>query len=214
MFKLICYCCAYEREYAGLAGRIGLERPGAGGEPGLLPHNWFGAYFGTLDPGTRARLGALLPLRLGIAQGRRAFREAVLPLIEEGYGGLAFGDGIDWDEVARPFGCGFSAAAPAWQAGASTSFDLRLYVRMGARGLPGGDSHVHPSAPIREAEEALYDGRFTEARDRYQRILAQAGAASPHLSYLYHNLASLCFALREDAAAKTWFDLAYPRGAA
>ncbi|MBI3371057.1 MAG: tetratricopeptide repeat protein [Betaproteobacteria bacterium] len=209
VFKLICYCCAYEWEFANLA-----EQMSAGREPELSPHNWFTAYFGTLNSATTARLGALLPLRLGESEGRSAFREAMLPLVEEHCNDLAFGGGVDWDDVARPFSSGFSADAPAWQPDASTTFDLRLYVRKGARGLPGSDRIVHPSEPIREAEQTLYDGRFSEARDRYERILAQEPAASPHQAYLHHNLASLCFALREDAAAKAWFDRAYPQGPA
>lgn len=209
VFKLICYCCAYEQEYVDLARRIGIGR-----EPGQARHNWFAACFGALNPATTARLAALLPLRLGDVPGRIAFREAVLPLVEERCNDLAFGSGIDWDDVARPFSPGFSADAPTWQPGASTTFDLRLYVRKGARGLPGSDRIVHPSEPIREAEEALYEGRFSEARDRYERILAQEPAAGPHRPYLNHNLASLCFALREDAAAKAWFDQAYPKGTA
>ena len=209
VFKLICYCCAYEQEYADLAERMGVGR-----ETGRSPHNWFTAYFGTLDAGITAGLRALLPLRLGEVRGRGAFREAVLPLVEERCTDLAFGGGIDWDDVARPFSSGFSADAAAWQPGASTTFDLRLYVRKGSRGLPGSDRIVHPSEPIREAEDALSDGRFTEARDRYERIVAQEPAAGVHQAYLHHNLASLCFALHEDAAAKAWFDRAYPQAVA
>ena len=192
-----------------LAQRIGIGR-----EQGLSPHNWFTAYFSRLDTETTARLRALLPLRLGDVPGRVAFRGTVLPLVEDRCSDLAFGNGIDWDDAARPFSPGFSRDAPAWQPGASTTFDLRLYVRKGARGLPGSDRIVHPTEPIREAEGALYDGRFAEARDRYERIVALEPAGGPHQAYLHHNLASLCCALREDTTAKSWFDRAYPQGAA
>jgi hypothetical protein len=203
LYKLVCYCCAFEDEYAALLARAGeIEaRP--------MACNWFAAYFDTLDAVGSAALESLLPMRLHEYRKRGAFREVALPLIDASCSDLRFGDGVDWEDVARPFQDGFSAGAPRWQPEASTAFDLKLFVRKGARGVPGNERDVHPSDAIREAEQAVYQGRFAAAVGGYRRILEAGPVQASHRQYLCHNLAALCLALRRDADALTYFKTAY-----
>lgn len=196
LYKLICYCCAYEQEYA-----TRMTQP---------PHPWFEYYFEGLQGSEAAGLRSLLPLRLSEPRKRGPFREAVLPLIEQRCRHLRFGPGVDWAEVARPFEHGYGSDAPLWRPHASTTFDPKLHVRKGARGLPGGDKLTHPSTGIQAAEQCLYDGRFGDACEHYGHLLACEPDRGPRQHYLLHNLASLCLALHRDEEARGYFERAYP----
>lgn len=206
LYKLVCYCGVLEREYGSAIERHALAREHLDRE--LLHTNWFIHYFESPGSAIAAKLAALLPMDIRDGAARGAFRSAVYPLIESLYAGLAFGPGLDWVQVARPFEDGFSAAAPRWRPEASTTFDPRLFVKKGNR-APGSDALVQPSAEIADAEKAIHTGCFADAVDIYARLLEADDGDGMHRQYISHNLAALCLALRRDAEAERYFQMAY-----
>lgn len=207
LFKLVCYCSVLEEEYQSLGPPPAHGEHSAQTRP--FPHNWFRYYFEGIDPEVERALAGLLPMSLSDRAGRRPFRDAVLPLLQELYSGLSFGDGIDWGDVARPFEPGFSAQAPRYEPAASTTFDPRLFVRKGARGIPGSGEARPPNDAIRDAETTLHEGRFEEALALYTALARDTPAAHPLRIYLCHNVASLCLALRKDDEGQAYFEQVY-----
>jgi hypothetical protein len=145
----------------------------------------------------------------------------VVKLILNVFGRGHFGKGINWKDVARPFMPGFSDDNPIWQgpcfppadagvapaqAGATTTFDPRLFVQKGQ--WPYGKKKKHPTRAIRRAEDAIYQGRFEDAIRIYENILRCGHRRNRDFDrYIHHNLASLYFALGQDRKAKTHFAL-------
>ncbi len=207
LFKLICYCCAYQREYVALSEQQGcsqLSRTAAG-----LDANWLEVYFDSGDPAVIREFAGLLPMNLRDQAARGPFRAVLLPRIQSLYQGLDFGSGVDWETEARPFLTGFGPTSPAWQPHASTTFDLKLFTRKGNRGVPCENDEMMDNEAVSLGETAVHEGRFEDALTIYA---AQANAAPTTQSlyeYYCHNAAGLCFALRRDDEAAEYFRRAY-----
>ncbi len=207
LFKLVCFCCAYEREFSALCEQFDC---GDLAEPGRGPDsNWLEIYFDSRDPATIQSFAELLPMGLRDVSRRGAFRAAALPRIQALYHGLSFGSGIDWNEEARPFLSGFGAASPAWQPHASTTFDMRLFKRKGNRGVATGADEMPDDPALHSAETAVHEGRFEDALQSYRALANAATTDHPLHDHFCHNAASLCFALRHDDEAAEFYRRAY-----
>jgi hypothetical protein len=223
LVRLIEHCCSEEQVYRQHYNR--LSRLAAESEikiPDFQTVNYFMYYFrqDEVSQDDREELQSLQEKLLTERQEKtdlieRLVRKLIFTVFDKG----RFGKGINWKDVARPFMPGLSDDNPIWQgpcfrrgklapaqAGATTTFDPKLFVQKGD--WPYGKKKKHPTKAIRRAEEAIYQGRFEDAVRIYESILRYGHRRNRDFDrYIHHNLASLYFALRQDKKAETHFAL-------
>ncbi|KPK75224.1 MAG: hypothetical protein AMJ79_12085 [Phycisphaerae bacterium SM23_30] len=209
LVRLIEQCCSEEAIYRPHYYKLsGLEKK-LEGKLSLFPTtNYFMYYFHEHEVNEEESENLLVLQEVLLTEWREKDEliesmvgKLVLDLFDKG----RFGKGIDWKNVARPFMPGFSDDHPVWQPDAKTTFDLQLFVQKG--GWPYGKKKKYPTQALRRAEGAIYEGRFEDAIKIYESILRYGHKRNRDFdSYIYHNLASLYFALCQDEKAKTYFD--------
>ena len=223
LVRLIEHCCSEEQVYRQHYNRLSRLTAESGIEiPDFHTVNYFMYYFrhDEVSQDGREELQSLQEKLLTECEEKtdlieRLVRKLIFTVFDKG----RFGKGINWKDVARPFMPGFSDDNPIWQgpcfrrgklapaqAGATTTFDPKLFVQKGD--WPYGKKKKHPTKAIRRAEEAIYQGRFEDAVRIYESILRYGHRRNRDFDrYIHHNLASLYFALRQDRKAKTHFAL-------
>jgi len=206
LVRLVEHCCSEERVYRQYYERL----CGAGREiPVYKAVNYFMYYFreDEVNQDEREELQTLQEKLLTESEEKADLIEKFVgKLILTIFGKGHFGRGIDWKDVARPFMSGFSDDEPKWQAGATTTFDPKLFVQKGE--WPYGRKKKQPTKTIGRAEEAIYEGRFEDAIKIYENILGYMRRRKRDFDgYIHHNLASLYFALRRDEEAKRHFKI-------
>jgi len=210
LVRLIERCCSEEQVYRQHYNRLSRLAAKSGmGIPDFHTVNYFLYYFHRkeVSHNEREQLQSLQEKLLTECQEKPDLIERlVVRLILTVFGRGHFGKGINWKDVARPFMPGFSEDNPIWQGEATTTFDPTLFVQKGQ--WPYGKKKKHPTKAIRQAEEAIYQGRFEDAIRAYENILRYGYRRNRDFDrYIHHNLASLYFALRQDKRAKTHFAL-------
>lgn len=210
LVRLIEHCCSEEQVYRQHYNRLSRLAAESGMEiPNFHAVNYFMYYFrqNEVSQDEREELQSLQEKLLTECQEKADLIDRLLvKLVLTGLGKGHFGKGINWKDVARPFMPGFSDDNPVWQGESATTFDLKLFVQKGQ--WPYGKKKKHPTKAIRQAEEAIYQGRFEDAIRAYENMLRYGHKRNRDFDrYIHHNLASLYFALRQDRKAKTHFDL-------
>jgi len=223
LVRLIEHCCSEEAVYRQYHNRLSRFAAKSGMIiPDFRTVNYFMHYFhqNEVSQDEREKLQHLQEKLLTESKEKTDLIERLVgKLIVAVFDRGRFGKGINWKDVAQPFMPGLSDDNPIWQspcfrrgklapaqAGATTTFDPKLFVQKGQ--WPYGKKKKHPTKAIRRAEEAIYQGRFEDAIRIYENILRYAHKRNRHFdSYIHHNLASLYFSLRQDRKAKIHFDL-------
>jgi hypothetical protein len=210
LVRLIEHCCSEEMVYRQYYDRLSWLAAESGIKiPDFKTVNYFMYYFheNEVNKDDREKLQSLQEKLLTeckekTALIKRPVEKLILAVFNRGH----FGKGINWKDVVRPFMPGFSDDNPAWQPGAATTFDPRLFVQKGK--WPYGKKKKHPTKAIRRAEEAIYEARFEDAIKIYEDILRYGHRRNRDFdSYIHHNLASLYLVLRRDKKAETHFYL-------
>lgn len=201
IMSVVDYCCYIEKELLlPLAEDVNRIYRGLLIEPFALT-NWTAVYFRLqkLSEQFLDQMNQRFPLEPGSLESAKQFRREIEPIIDEMWGNGSFGSGVDWKGAATPFSPKYRDDVRLQVPTEDSSLELQLYVPYGMAPY-GCDFAPHPHPALKEFEELIYLGKFSEAQ-----LLLSDMATWPELAdfqgYIDYNLAILNYRERHDQIA-------------